>query len=253
MSAELDTGIGAAGAAAAAVGAGTAGGSATLARASLQKVEPTTSEPIQFQFNPASITVKHSVQTKGVKGQSRAEQIMDLGNVEIGISKIIFYGPQTKSTCDTLLSWSTTYASTVTTPTGPQQLTQAVGLQLTWGAEGLSYQVNLRTVTISYVRFTRSGTPIRAEVGLELHTGLEKYLPPTNPSSGGPPGRRIHLVDGSQRLASLAAASYGRAGAWRGIARANGIDDPLRVRPGTLLYLPEPDGLGHGDLREPAP
>lgn len=272
MTADLATGLGAAGTAAggaaaaggavaaggaAAAGGGaaaaTAGGGALLARAALQKIEPTPSEPIRFLYNPERITVKHSVQTKGVKGQSRAEQIMDLGEVEMAIDKVIFTGPMTKPTCDTLLSWSTTYVATVVKTGGPKQVTKAVGLLFSWGVEGLSYEVNLRTVSITYLRFTPYGTPTRAEVKLELHTALEKFLPPTNPTSGGQPGRRARVLDSSQCLPSLAATNYGRSSAWRGIAQANGIDDPLRVRPGTLLYLPEPDGPGYRELQERTP
>ena len=39
-------------------------------------------------------------------------------------------------------------------------------------------------------------------------------------------------------LASVAYAEYGDPTAWRAVARFNGIDDPLRCRPGTRLLLP---------------
>jgi nucleoid-associated protein YgaU len=221
--------------------------------AALEQVDPPPENPVpvQFQFNPQTITVTHAIQTKGVKGQTRADQLLDLGDVEIGIGDIIFFGPKTKPTCDTLLSWSTTHKTTVMKDGKPQAVSAPIGLKFSWGLNGLSFQVSLRTVTITYTHFAAGGTPVRAQVALELHSPLETFLPATNPTSGGPPGRRFRVVDSSQSLPSLAAASYGRAGAWRGVARANGINDPLRVRPGTPLYLPEPAGLSLADLREP--
>lgn len=45
-------------------------------------------------------------------------------------------------------------------------------------------------------------------------------------------------------------AAYGRPGAWRNVARANRITDPLRVRPGTEIFLPNLDELA--DFDEPA-
>ncbi len=120
---------------------------------------------------------------------------------------------------------------------------QPVGLLFVWGI-GLSYPVSLRTVAVTYVRFaSETGTPIRAEVRLGLYKPMTTELPGTNPTSGGLACCSSRVLDSSECLPSLAAASYGRPGAWRVIAQANGIDDPLRVRPGTLLYLP-----GRGEL-----
>jgi nucleoid-associated protein YgaU len=36
---------------------------------------------------------------------------------------------------------------------------------------------------------------------------------------------------------------YGTPGLWRRIAEVNRIQDPTRVRPGTTIYLPNPDEL----------
>ena len=65
-----------------------------------------------------------------------------------------------------------------------------------------------------------------------------------NPTSGGLAVRRAHqLVDGDT-LASVAYAEYGDPAMWRPLAAFNGIDDPLRLRPGTRLLLPTLDELG---------
>ncbi len=47
-------------------------------------------------------------------------------------------------------------------------------------------------------------------------------------------------------LPSLAWREYGNATQWRAIAEANGIDDPMRLRPGTELLLPLADDLRRG-------
>jgi nucleoid-associated protein YgaU len=39
-------------------------------------------------------------------------------------------------------------------------------------------------------------------------------------------------------LSSIAAAVYRNAGVWRAIARANQIQDPRQLSPGTVLQLP---------------
>ena len=69
---------------------------------------------------------------------------------------------------------------------------------------------------------------------------------PTNPSSGGLPGRHRHVVTQTETLHSITTAAYGRPSHWRGVAQANGIDDPFRIRPGDVVYLPNPNEIAGG-------
>ena len=65
----------------------------------------------------------------------------------------------------------------------------------------------------------------------------------TNPTSAGLPGRKAHTVTDGDSLARIATDRYGSPGRWRDIAAANGIDDPLRIRSGDRVYLPNPEEL----------
>ena len=49
---------------------------------------------------------------------------------------------------------------------------------------------------------------------------------------------KIWVVKRGQSLATIAAAEYGDSRAWRIIADANGIDNPLDLVPGSRLLLP---------------
>jgi nucleoid-associated protein YgaU len=51
-------------------------------------------------------------------------------------------------------------------------------------------------------------------------------------------GHRTHRVVAGDSLASIAYLEYGDPNGWRRLADANGIDDPLRVRDGTVLHVP---------------
>jgi hypothetical protein len=223
-------------------------GSAAMT-ACLRKLDPSPrpgeSPEVRFSVNPERITVSHTFKTEGATGNNFEDQIKSLGFIEIAIDRMLLFGAGAKSDCDTLIGWSSPDPITIGLRK-QQKYAKPVLLQFTWGT-GLSWQVYLRQVTITYLRFAAgTGTPVRAEVRLNLYRTLTSTLPPANPTSGGPPGRSAHVLDSSECLASLAAASYGRPGAWRRIARANSIDDPLRVRPGTVVYLPEPGDPGSG-------
>ncbi len=108
-------------------------------------------------------------------------------------------------------------------------------LKLEWGQ--FKYWGELTALSSDYVRFKNDGMPVRAKVGFSL-TETAEGNPPTNPSSGGIPGRSGHLLVHNENLALLAHERYGASANWRAIAEANGIDDPLRVRPGDRLFLP---------------
>lgn len=208
---------------------------------------------VVFQFNPATIVIAHSapMQPSNAKPQQKDSQKTNAtggggkttkvptdvdqvakanGTTTITMNAVTFHGPQVAATCNTLLGW--TNFSEVDNSAQKHALPK---LTFLWGSQ--NYLVNLNQVSITYSRFDRTGTPVRALVNLTLHS-VPKIPGPTNPSSGGLSGRRTHLLTGAESLPELSTRTYGVPGRWREIAAANGIADPLRVRPGTLLYLP---------------
>jgi nucleoid-associated protein YgaU len=100
----------------------------------------------------------------------------------------------------------------------------------------------LTSVTVNYERFDPYGIPIYATADLTMKDYTEP-LPYTNPTSGGLPGRTKHVVTAGENVVRIAQQNYGSPNAWRALAEANDLDDPLRVKPGKLLYLPGPGEL----------
>ena len=93
---------------------------------------------------------------------------------------------------------------------------------------------------VSFTYFSSEGLPLRASVNMSL----EQYEPdanwgPQNPTSGTPKPNRTHQVQVGDSLDRIAARYYGDSTQWRAIASANGIADPLALRPGRLLAIPE--------------
>jgi len=111
------------------------------------------------------------------------------------------------------------------------------------GPVGGGAKVQLTELKATYVRFDWTGMPVMAKVDMTLEM-YEQELDFTNPSSGGVPGRSQHLLADGENVIGLATEKYGTPHAWRAVAEANGLDDPLRVRSGRLLHLPGPSELG---------
>ncbi|MEU7133414.1 LysM peptidoglycan-binding domain-containing protein [Streptomyces sp. NPDC046261] len=111
-------------------------------------------------------------------------------------------------------------------------------VRLEWGrARTTAFLAVVTQVNAVYTRFGTDGTPLRAECSLTLEE-VGGSAQRQNPSSGadGPVG--THTVVAGDTLPGIAWRAYGDAASWRAIARANGIDDPERLRPGSELLLP---------------
>jgi nucleoid-associated protein YgaU len=120
-------------------------------------------------------------------------------------------------------------------------------VKFAWGKTHL-FRAGVKSLSVQFLRFDGNGAPIRAQVKLSL-VQVEKndtrWAPP-NPPPQNPTTRAIarmgaHTVRAGDSLQSIAYAAYGDATAWRTIAEANGIDDPLRLRRGSRLLIPALD------------
>jgi nucleoid-associated protein YgaU len=111
-----------------------------------------------------------------------------------------------------------------------------------WG--GLTgFTSYVSSVQVKYVLFTPGGMPVRATATVTLEE-ISGEQPGQNPTSGGPAARRVHRVVAGDTLASIAWREYGDPAMWRALADRNGIDDPMRLRPGGSLLVPAADELG---------
>lgn len=225
---------------------------------------------VEFPFAPVKVTVARSHDAAVVTGGSTvggqpvdgSDSVTATSGLLIGgkpnttsysFNNLVLHGANVKRDVDMLLAWSTK----------PQSATQGNPalplLRFSFGPVLKGEGLVLTSVTASYTRFTAEGAPNRAMVAT---LKLEEPKPPRqgggatsgsggapsrsagprrgarNPTSGGIPGRAVHVLQQPESLVSLAQDTYGDAGAWRDIADANGIDDPLRVRPGTRVFLP---------------
>jgi hypothetical protein len=205
-------------------------------KAQLTEKENTTNQ-VTFPYNLKEIRVNHETATRVFAGPAREgkvrtqEAVSTPGKTTFYLGNITLVGSNVVSDCEQLLFWTDIIAR-------PGENASLPRLVFTWGS-GFNYDVTISMVSIEYQRFTSEGKPIRANVSLTC-TVCEPETGPTNPSSGGIPGRRGHTLIAGENLQHVAMANYGRPGAWRALAAANGIEDPLAVLPGTVIYLPAP-------------
>ena len=202
---------------------------------------------VEFTFNPAKLQLNAAAKwdqpTAGGAKKSTEPQYKgpDAQTLEI---ELLFdtweeNGPGHKKkspsvfvNVQTLISWTrpTEKSRGLKKPKSPL-------VALVWGKKWFTCYV--ASVNASFTMFAENGTPLRATVKVSL-----KELPghgegdPQNPTSGSRAGHQSHLVVEGDSLALIAYRYYEKATYWRGLAVANDIDNPLRIRPGTRLSLP---------------
>jgi hypothetical protein len=200
-------------------------------------------------YNPSDLTVKTgaSWRTQPNPASDTAPPAQFIGTNARSVSMTLLFddswlglgsltsmlGGSIQDEVNKLLNWTNpTEASRTTDRPNPPTLT------IFWGGHTrLAFQVYLATVSAQYTEFNFTGEPSRAKVTCEF-SEVPGAVNRQNPTSGGPAGRRTHLMTAGDSLHSIAHREYGKPALWRGLAAANGIDDPLRVPIGTSVLIP---------------
>jgi nucleoid-associated protein YgaU len=108
-----------------------------------------------------------------------------------------------------------------------------------WGPNIIMETAIVTSLQVAYERFLL-GMPVRATATVTLMAvPLPAPLGGTNPTSGGLATRRTRTVVEGDSLASIAFEEFRDPNKWRALAEANNIDDPMRVKEGTVLVVPD--------------
>ncbi|WP_433260227.1 peptidase M23 [Actinosynnema sp. CS-041913] len=196
---------------------------------------------VKFQFNPGTLALSKSVEWRRQPSRMAGQTSMP---------EFVGSGPRTLSV-DVFLDATATHDNSV--EAGVEKLMVACvptkksirkktpaspWVRFEWGtAKSVSFDGVLSSLSVAYSLFDVDGKPLRATCSLSIEeAGVD--TPRQNPTSGSREARRTHRVVAGDSLPQLAWREYGDAEAWRVIAEANGIDDPLVLVPGGELLLP---------------
>jgi nucleoid-associated protein YgaU len=107
---------------------------------------------------------------------------------------------------------------------------------LVWG--GPVFTGVIEGLSVTYTLFTSTGVPLRAKLGVTMRQYRRSGEELRETPRASPDFDKLHTVRRGDSLPDLAVRVYADATRWREIARANGIRDPRRLVPGTVLRLP---------------
>ncbi|MFF7633288.1 LysM peptidoglycan-binding domain-containing protein [Kitasatospora sp. NPDC008050] len=231
---------------------------ASVTRAQLTIMEPPSTVGAQpggelallpLQFNPATLVLRKSTEWRRtpsrMAGQSALPEFVGSGprslSLEVFLDATATHDNSVERAVKQLM------IGCVPTPSSLASKTPASPwLRLDWGStETTSFNGVLTDLSVTYTLFDVDGKPLRATCALTIE---EASVDPAgqNPTSGSPEARSTHQVIAGDSLPLLAWRAYGDAAAWRTIAEANGIDDPMVLVPGSELIVPGIDERTRG-------
>lgn len=105
-----------------------------------------------------------------------------------------------------------------------------------WG--NLDFQGFLTSVSETYTMFDSDGKPIRCKMDLTIKEAGNTTLSTAKEPFSSPDRSKWTTLTDSMSLWQIAYDEYGDAEAWRLIAKANGITNPLHVKSGQIIKIP---------------
>lgn len=210
-----------------------------LAPATIKNME--TGESVEFMFNPNEYTIakQNQYSPDKAKGKNVPKVKFTQGGAETLKMQLFFdtYAEKEDVRKHTGTLWkmmmvSQTEKHQKTNKSAPPHVT------FTWG-NYFTFEAVIVSLSQKYSLFLEDGKPVRTTVDVSFQQVEDKgNHHQQNPTSGGGPPLKTHIVQAEDRLDLIAAKVYGDATQWRLIARENGLYHPLRLREGQQLIIP---------------
>lgn len=211
--------------------------------ANLQKAkivsEDDSSKEVVFQFNPEDFTISRTIEWEDEEttGGNAPRKTFSGGKADKLTINLLFDTTDTedkdvRDSYQPLLDMTDIYESKTNPRTGKGEPHHC---KFIWGGF-LSFRAVITKVTQKFTMFRSNGTPVRAEVTVELDQLDEEKPARQNPTSYSEP-RKIWVVREGETLDWIAYQEYGDPAQWRHIAETNSLMNPKDLHHGQILKL----------------
>jgi nucleoid-associated protein YgaU len=202
---------------------------------------------VDFQFNPRELSITKSAKWAVATARNRTSAgVPEFQGAEpCSMSLEMFFDASDKQDSGVVDNVERLFRCCVPTDkTQQDQKGTPPWVVFRWGSVS-GFTAYIASVAVKYTLFTPGGLPIRGTATVTLKE-IAAEPAKQNPTSGGQTARRSHVLVAGDSLASVAYAEYGDPTLWRVLAEANGIDDPMRLEPGSTLLVPPADEIAVG-------
>ena len=200
-----------------------------------------TGDSVVFHFNPTEYALTRAVTWKAAneKGANVPKQEFEGGQPTQLVLKLMFDTTDTGNDVrkDTNKLWDLTMVNDKLRDPKTKK-GRPPHCRFTWG-NVWSFEAVVTNINQNFTLFLEDGTPVRTTVDVTMkQVKDQRSFPAQNPTSGGLPDQRTHVIHYGERLDNIATEEYGDPAVWRHIAAHNDIDNPKHLTPGTVLSLP---------------
>jgi hypothetical protein len=209
-------------------------------------------QSVTVQFNPESLKVTFANQIVQPQGGDQAagstgRQFVGAGTTKLALTLWFDVTAMTDNPVDDVRRLTSQVIFFMTPQKSVEDAEKLVPprVRFSWGSFLFDGMVDGLEESLEF--FAPDGKPLRASVNLTL--SQQKILVSEFKDAGKVPSTPGHKPLSPARsgdsVQSMAGAK-GKDGGWQGIAAANGIEDPLRLKPGQLLNLDASAAVGGG-------
>jgi hypothetical protein len=206
-------------------------------------VNKNTNDQVSCMFNPYEYTI--TKQNQYETGETRGRNIPRVSFSQGGAQRLqlrLFFdtygeGTDVRAHTDALWQMMMVDEDRADQNTGMSEPPHVI---FRWGR--FQFEAVITQMTQRMTLFLKDGTPVRTvvEIGLQQVIDEEEHAG-QNPTSGGGVAPKTRVLYAGDRLDLIAWQEYGDSTKWRQIAMANGLLDPLHLRPGRTLIVPPLD------------
>lgn len=194
-------------------------------------------DPVEFQFNPKEMSIQKASRWErrsAPKAKSSAPPEFT-GSDPCKLSLELFFDATDTFDSSVVGRVEQVFGCLVRDPADPRSWPPLV--QLEWGPV-TSFLGYVSSVQATYTLFAPNGMPVRATCSVTIEE-MPQSSDKQNPTSGTYAVHSEHTLLQGESLPGLAHREYGDPALWRVLAAFNDIDDPMRLRPGTTIVVPE--------------
>lgn len=197
--------------------------------------------PIACQFNPSEYQVSNSVKysEKTIPGtQASIQQFISGENPTLTMSLLFdtYIPPSIYVPVESGVDVSLLTRQVVSLTHIKGSLHRPPKVTFVWGS--VTFQGIVTSVTQKFTMFLPSGIPVRATLDVTFKSVTDRQLLGMFAPLESPDRTKYRVVKEGEYLWNYAWEEYDSPGMWRVIAEANGIKDPLDIRPGQIIKLP---------------
>ncbi|ETT24107.1 hypothetical protein RAJCM14343_1499 [Rhodococcus aetherivorans] len=193
---------------------------------------------VEVQFNPETLKVGYSNTMEG-GDQSGGAAIQFVSKSSTKLSVELWFDASARADEDDVRR-TTKKVNHFITPIRQGQGMAPPAVRFAWGSFLFEGVMDSMDETLEF--FSADGRPLRAKVSISITSQDIQFHEPPPPSSGGDvpgtsPRRQAQAGDSLQQMIDRDRRRGVGAAGWQGVAIANGIENPRRLDPGTLVDL----------------